>query len=704
MGISAGYEDAAGRPRATSDATREALLDAMGLAVADEAQAERALRALEERDRAPDLEPAVLHFEDEHPVLRLRAPEGAGEVAAQLEVREESGRMHRAAQRARVSRSGRLLGLSLPRLPLGVHRVRLALQDGRAERDLEQTWIVAPRRCPTPAERLGSRRTFGLWANLYAVRGPGGLGVGSLRDLARLVELAAREGADFVGVNPLHALRNRPPDVSPYQPLSRLFRNPLYLDVEAVPELTSCEAVRRRLASRELRARLEALRGSPWIDYAAAASLHEELLAPLHRAFRRAHAREDTARGRAYRAFRRRHGELLERFCAFRVAEETLGMRGVPTDPARWPDGFRHPGGEELRKLVAREAERIDFHAFQQFELDRQLAAAAAAARRRGLAVGLYQDLALGSAPSGFDPWAFPGLFVRGARLGAPPDAYAAEGQDWGLPPLDPHRQAADGFLYWRLLLGAALDHAGALRVDHAMGVLRQFWIPLGRPPSEGAYVRCPARELLGCLALESRRRGALVVGEDLGTVPRGFASLLARFGILSSRVLLFERDRGAYRPARAYSRRALVTTHTHDLPSLPAFLAGRDLELRRELGLFEDDGAWARAVDERGQERRALVRRLVRAGHLPPTEGDPPSGALVRAAYAFLAETPAPLVGVSLDDLTGETEPVNVPGVPPERHASWTRRMSRHLDALATDPGARRVLAEVRVRREGPR
>jgi len=309
--------------------------------------------------------------------------------------------------------------------------------------------------------------------------------------------------------------------------------------------------------------------------------------------------------------------------------------------------------------------------------------------------VGLYPDLALGSARGGAETWSFADLFAQDASLGAPPDDFSPEGQDWAIPPLDPLRLREQGFAFFRRLLRASFAHAGALRIDHVLGFFRLFWIPKGRPASEGAYVRQPARELLAILAHESRRQGALVIGEDLGTVPAGTQARLARHGILSSRVLYFERLGSRFRPARTWSKRALATANTHDLVPLAGYAAGVDLALRRRAGAIPSQQALRSALAERAASARALEDRLLAEGILRAR--GPSAQELAAAVSGFLARTPCPLVALSLDDALGESEPVNLPGVGPEAHPSWTRRMSVSLERLPAHPGWRACCAALR-------
>jgi 4-alpha-glucanotransferase len=532
-------------------------------------------------------------------------------------------------------------------------------------------------RCLSVAEKTGRRRAWGVAANLYTLRSEANAGAGDLGDLAKLARLAGREGADFVGISPLHALWNRGAQVSPYSPVSRLHRNELYVDVGPTPALAP-------------------LRAGPRVDYARIAAAKREILRGRHRRFREAPARGEA---RAYVSYISREAETLDDFATFlAIAEQRAAQREQDLDWRRWPRELRDPRSPEVERFRREHEDEVDFHRFVQFELDRQLEAAAEAARGAGMAIGLYPDLALGSAAGGAETWAFPDLFADGATLGAPPDAFSPDGQDWSVPPLAPLRLAEQGFAFWRRLLQASFAHAGALRIDHILGCFRLYWIPRGRPASEGAYVRQPARALLAILAHESRRHGALVVGEDLGTVPPGTQARLARHGILSSRVLYFERTGAGFKPARAWSRRALASANTHDLVPLAGYASGRDLVLRRRAGAIASERALRESLAGRARSARALEQRLLREGLLRGPAPGP--GELAVAVAGFLARTPSALAALSLDDAGEETDPVNLPGVSPRAWPSWTRRMTTPLEQMPAHPTFRACCAALRTAR----
>ena len=715
VGIIPEYLDQTGTERRqTKDSTREALLAAMGFDVGDEAAAGRALEAFEAEERGRLLAPArvVRVGSGDAGELDVTLPEGwTGGVDWAVELRDEEGRTHADEGRAQRGRGGRLT-ISLPAAPgYGYHSVRLSIAGRGGAHDAEQSLIVVPGSCPSPRERLDGQRVWGVIANLYSLRSEQNWGAGDFGDLGALLEWAGDNGAAFVGVNPLHALRNRGFDVSPYSPVSRLFRNILYLDVTAIPEFEDSAEAREWMASGAFRRELMRLRGSARLHYEWVMALKRSVLDILYRVFDERHRSGDSARGRAFQSWVRAQGQALVDFAVYSALEEHFGRPAATFGPRgaregndegaaswrEWPDEYRDPRSAAVAEFRERHADRVDFHLWLQFELDAQLAGAARRGRDAGLPLGIYQDLAIGSSPDGFDTWANPALFVRGASVGAPPDPYAAEGQNWGLPPIDPRRLVEDRYAFWIRLVRSALRHAGALRIDHVMGLFRLFWIPEGRSGKEGAYVRYPSEDLLGILALESTRAGALVVGEDLGTVPEDVPPALERWGLLSSRVLYFERDGEGFKPARDYPVRALTTANTHDMPTLAGFWQGADIGMRREVGLIATDAEMRRARQTRSEEKRELVGLLADEGLLPDDRPPATTQDLRVAVHTFLRRTPSWLVGLSLDDLVGEEKPVNLPGVGPDKFPSWTRRLGISLQDLRGARDVRRALGRER-------
>jgi 4-alpha-glucanotransferase len=702
VGIISEYLDQTGKEiRLCSDETRMQLLAVMGIDASSDEAAERALEELEARDASTLLAPVrVMEKQGSRPLeATVTIPAGfVGRIEWAAEVRDERGRRWRRqgkTQGASAGRAAKRLSILLPRaLDHGYHTLRVAMRSAGESAEATQSLIVVPSSSPKAREVLGGRSLFGISTNLYTLRSARNWGVGDLTDLRQLVRWSASEGAGFVGVNPLHALLNRGVDVSPYSPVSRLFRNPLYIDVAAVPELVESEEARRMTESPDFRAALTRLRAADQIDYRGVMALKMPVLRALYRTFRERGAGRG-ARARAFARYVESQGETLTDFATWSALAEFLASQGMGDDAYewhRWPKPYRDRHSSAVARFRRDYAEEVALHAWLQWELDNQLATAAKLATELGMPIGLYQDLAIGTSPTGSDTWAFGDLFLDGVSIGAPPDPYAAEGQNWGLPPIDPRRLAEQGYQYWIALVRSALRHAGALRIDHVMGLFRQFWIPEGRTGKEGAYVRFPADDLLGILALESTRHRALIVGEDLGTVPPEVPPALEKWGILSSKVLYFERE-GEYdfRSASSYDPRALATANTHDMPTLAGFLAGRDIDLKVEVGMMDPNEA-EEARRARQRECEALVRRLVADGIL--AAGRKPEDAELRGAvHEFLCRTPSVLVGLSLDDLAGEREPVNIPGVAGDKYPSWTRRMRLSVEDLGTDPGVAATL-----------
>jgi 4-alpha-glucanotransferase len=695
LGIAESYLDQSGdEQRVTTDETRERLLAAMGIDASSESRAREALERLRRKARRQWIAPVrVVRQTSRHlRRVRIRVPAWhVHEVRWTLTLRTEDG-IARSWHGAVHGGPGRPLPLELPvSPPLGYHDLTIELEAEGRRRRATQRLIVVPARCTPPEARMQGRRAFGITANLYTVRSERNWGAGDLADLSTLAEWTALVGGAFVGVNPLHALRNEGYDVSPYSPITRLFRNPLYIAVENVPELAHDAWARAYIASAEVQSELAALRGAQMIDYGRVSAVRAPALASLHRTFAAREREGQTARGRAYAQFVRREDPQLTQFATFMAISERHGP-----DARAWPEPLRDANGAAVAALREELAERVDHHRWLQFELDRQLGSVASDATRAGLALGVYQDLAVGSAPSGSDVWANPRLFVPEATVGAPPDMYSDEGQNWGLPAINPHVLRETRYDYWVRLLRAGFRHAGALRLDHALGLFRMFWVPLGASAREGTFVKSFSNDLFGILALESVRHGTLVVGEDLGTVPPEVPKVLAKWGVLGSKVVVFERDfhSGRFRAAPDYPRLALATVNTHDLPPLVGWLEQRDIILRSEVGDLTDPEQQRGMREGRHSDRWALIDMLIEAGLLPASARENVrSEQLIAALHAFVRQTPSALVGLALDDLAREHEPVNIPGIWQDKYPSWSRRMRETLETLLADPATTRML-----------
>ncbi|PWT72065.1 MAG: malto-oligosyltrehalose synthase [Proteobacteria bacterium] len=577
--------------------------------------------------------------------------------------------------------------LALPfKPPSGYHRLSLA----SAGKPLgESLLIVAPDRCYEPAAVEGDGRTWGPAVQLYSVRSSRNWGIGDFTDLRLILEQWNQRGAGMVAVNPLHALfPHNPAHASPYSPSSRLFLNPLYLDPERMDDFRDSDEVQRHVASAEFQARLRDLRTADLVDYHAVAGVKMQVLAMLYMSFRRRHLQTGSERAGRFREFQARSGIALRRHALFEALQEHFHAR----DPAVWgwpvwPQSYRDPASPTVDDFAQSNGERVEFFEWLQWQADEQLAGIGLRALELHSGVGLYGDLAVSIDRGGAEAWANQDVYALDAEVGAPPDDFSLNGQNWGLPPFIPHQLQQGQFAPFIATLRANMQHTGALRIDHVMGLMRLFWIPSGVAASEGAYVSYPLRELLAILALESHRSKCLIIGEDLGTVPDEVRHSLAERHAFSYRLLYFARKPGGeFLPPAEYPALALVAATTHDLPTLAGFWDGRDLALRTQLGLFPSDEMRQRQSLERAQDRARLLIALEREQLLPPGVALDPASVpsmtpeLARALHVYLARTPCKVLAVQLEDVLGMTDQVNLPGTT-DRYPNWRRKISLDLE-----------------------
>jgi 4-alpha-glucanotransferase len=500
-------------------------------------------------------------------------------------------------------------------------------------------------------------RSWGFALQLYSLRSRRSWGHGDLRDLADLATWSARElGGSFVLINPLHAAEPVPPvSPSPYLPMSRRFTSPLYLRIEDIPEyagLPGRERERIETLAAPLRARSAT---SDLIDRDAVWRAKRAALEIIYRV-----PLSDRRRA-AFERFRAREGRPLDDWSRWCVLAEIHG-----------PDWRKFGEFRDVRKaevVSGRFGAGADFHAWLQWLADDQLAAAQHAAREAGMGIGLIRDLAVGTYPGGADAWACQDVLVPGMSVGAPPDEFNQRGQDWTQPPWHPQRLAEQDYAPLAGLIGSGLRHSGGLRVDHVMGLLRLWWVPAGMSPDRGTYVRYDHEAMVGVLAREARRAGALAIGEDLGTVEPWIRGYLAARGVLGTSMLWFERDeRGLPLPPEQWRRASLATVGTHDVPPAAAFVTGEQVVLRARLGLLTRP----QAAERSAAASAVSAWRDALAGQGLLTAGAPQSPhAFTVALYGYLARTPAALIGVSLADAVGDRRPQNMPGTVSE-YPNW--------------------------------
>lgn len=542
---------------------------------------------------------------------------------------------------------------------------------------------------------LVEQRVWGFSTQLYSLRSLRNWGIGDFADLAVLAERTAKLGADFIGISPLHALFTADPSrISPYAPSSRNFLNPMYIAPDLLPGFDT-------IPSRaELLAELPQLRASTLIDYPAVYRVKLKALTELFAHFTR-HA-DDHAR-QAFANFRLQQGESLANFALYEALSEYFVAKGGYVSWSSWPEDFRNLKSQAVRDFARAQQKRIEFHTWLQWIADNQLAAAQARARRAGMRIGLYLDLAIGVSPDGSSAWCGGHATAREARIGAPPDVICPNGQNWGLIPFSPLGLSQQRFDPFRSLLRANMRHAGALRLDHAMGLKRLHWIAEGSDATEGAYVRYPFRQMLEMVADESWVARCLVIGEDLGTLPPGFSDIIVRAGLLSYQVLYFSRWEEQFQPPYAYRREALVCASTHDLPTLKGWWKGNDILWRFRVGASTYKEATAQ-TQKRSHERRALLQALNEAGLI---EGDLDARAeecelapdIVIAIHRFLAWTPCRMLSVQLEDALGAEEQPNLPGTVAE-HPNWRRKIPLAIESLGEQPLFRELAAAVAAER----
>lgn len=679
-GISEEFKDVMGEIHQTTDATKQALLGAMGVKADNENEASLALEELDRREwsRALPYVKVVRAGSGKIP-LDLKLPDDTGTIFWCISLEDGSksyGRtefsdleLQRQKTLDETSVECRSLVLDAV-IPLGYQTLKL-LPNGP-----ECSLIVTPGRCWLPPARNENRRLWGVSAQLYLIRSAANWGIGDFSDLRRLMEIFSVAGADVVGLNPLHGMFLDDPNLtSPYSPASRHLLNILNIDVSIIDEASDCEAASALMLSDGFQRRLNVCRLAKLVDYEGVAGLKLPVLRLL---FDKYCLAASAQRRDAFEKFRLERGQVMEQSCLFQAIRSHFSKHGwKDADWRNWPIEYQAPTSSVVTAFAQEHQETITFYIWLQWVADTQIAAAITAAR--GMKVGLYRDLAVGAHNMGAETWINQRVVVPTAQVGAPPDIGNPAGQDWGLPPFHPHALHEEAYCSFIALVRANMRYAGALRIDHVMALERLYWIPKGKSPVDGAYVQYNVEDLVGILTLESHRNQCLVVGEDLGTVPEGFRERLAEAGILSYQVLFFQKETTGFLSPDLYPRLALSVVSSHDLPTLRGWWEGRDIELKERLNLYPIPHFADEERQNRKRDREQLIEAFRRENLLSAeNEFDPLH--LARLTHAYLAMTNSLLVVAQIDDIAGEADQVNVPCTTNE-YPNWRRRLSLDIE-----------------------
>jgi len=673
-GIAVEWNDFAGRPKVVAPDVLRGILDALGLPTASRNDLLHSRKLLQRRSTVPMLPPLITATAGRPTRLDVGASE-----AENAQLRLENGDTRNLSLTPVRGR------LRVPAISeTGYHRLQL---NGR-----ELVIAVAPSRCHTIDDTVPDARLWGIAAQVYALRHARDAGIGDASGIADLAAVAGARGADALALSPLHALFGADPArFGPYSPSSRLFLNPLHASAELV---FGRERVEGALQTAEIDRVLQTLEAAPLIDWPIAAKAKLQLLRALFESFLE-RVDDDCQLHLDFAGFRAEGGSLLLQHAVFETLHAAQSAAGAG-DWRRWSSDMRDPGSAAVAVFTASNQQEVMFHCFLQWLADRSLRAAQRRAIQSGMRIGLIGDLAVGMDPAGSHAWSRQGEILGGMSIGAPPDLLNPRGQDWGLTGFSPRALVDGGFAPFIATVRAVLRNMGGIRIDHAMGLTRLWLIPEGADPAEGAYLAYPLTDMLRLLALESQRHRAIVVGEDLGTVPDGFQATLETAGLHGMRVLWFERNGQGFASPRNWNHAAVAMTCTHDLPTVAGWWHGTDIATRAACGRLGAGQSEEDLREERSSDRNALWRAFVTVGfaegNAPPAQETQP---VVDAALRFVAASPSPLCLPPIEDLLGLEEQPNLPGTVDE-HPNWRRRLAPRADLLLDQPDVARRVEEL--------
>ncbi|UTT86366.1 4-alpha-glucanotransferase [Vibrio pelagius] len=702
------YVSAWGDEAQVSDETLTRLLASLGY---DTSSDDALLKSAEKKHKKDVLDP-VLVLRDGEPVevaLNLGVSARESEFSWRLET--EQGEVLEGYLQSQVVRDERAEGgplvFALPSdLAWGYHK--LVVSRKRRKKPYEMTLIITPKACFKQSPIEQGKKLWGPSVQLYTLRTQHNWGIGDFGDLKQLVADIASRGGDFVGLNPIHSLFPANPEgASPYSPSSRRWLNILYIDVSSVPEFALSAEAQQTVGSAEFQQRLQKARDAHWVNYTEVSELKMSILPLLFTEFKHRHLDKNSDRAQAFLSFVEEGGDSLMHQAAFdalhaELHAEDSNMWGWPA----FPEKYRTFESPATQKYIKENIEKVHLYMYLQWLADCQINDAQSLAEEKGMAVGLYRDLAVGVADSGSETWADEGNLVMDASIGAPPDILGPLGQNWGLPPLNPEVLQATGYDAYIKLLRANMKHCGALRIDHVLGLLRLWWIPKGEDATQGAYIYYPVQDMLAILALESHRYQCSVIGEDLGTVPDEIVDILADAGVHSYKVFFFEtsEEDGGFISPKHYASQSMAALCTHDMPTLRGFWHCDDLKMGQEIGLYPNQEQLNGLFDDRLECKQGILDSVAWHGFLPDGVGRdasqvPMDSYLAEALQLHVAAGSSTLLSVQLEDWLEMDQPVNIPGTVDE-YPNWRRKLSMNLDEIFAHDGVNRIasrLTEVR-------
>ncbi|WP_237386783.1 4-alpha-glucanotransferase [Xenorhabdus sp. Sc-CR9] len=609
--------------------------------------------------------------------------------------------------------------LALPiELPLGYHTLTLITEVEQETLSQKQSvqLIVAPERCYEPKALIQDEKLWGACVQLYTLRSENNWGIGDFGDLKYMLQELAQHGGDFVGLNPLHAIYPAMPEsASPYSPSSRHWLNIIYIAVNQVEDFRQNAEAQIWWHSPETQSKLQQARQAEWVDYTTVMALKMDALRLAYPQFKS--RPDDDIQQIDFQKFVLKGGKNLYSQATYdalhhQLYEENNAYWGWPV----WPKKYREPDSEAVKAFCHSHPQEVAFFLWLQWLADTQLAECFTASQNNNMPIGIYRDLAVGVAQGGSETWCNRNIYCTKASIGAPPDILGPRGQNWGLPPMNPHELKAQSYQPFIELLRSNMSHCGALRIDHVMSLLRLWWIPQGETADKGVYVHYPVDDLLAILALESQRNHCMVIGEDLGIVPEEIVNKLRERAVYSYKVFYFERnEQGEYRSPEEYPQQAMATITTHDLPTLRGFWQARDLSLGESIGLYPDKTLLAELHTDRKRCKQELLANLIRHGYLPEPEIRstenaqdasqqttlskqaelPLSVSINQAIHRYIAHSNCALLGLQPEDWLDMANPVNIPGTTME-YPNWRRKLTTTLETMFADTHINQLLQAV--------